>query len=111
MWHVVPGGQYAGHALIGAQLPVDESQCCPSGHVTPLHGIWKQPGTQVPLRHVWLAAHVTPAQGSRRGTQMVRHDWPTAHMAVPMHGSNAQCPERQIWPTGQSVAFTHPRPG
>jgi hypothetical protein len=100
---VVPAGQVASQALMSWQRPSLLEQYWPCGHITPLHGTWKQPGMQRPSTHVWLSGQFTPAQGLLVGTQPAWHMVPVGHSVELMQGSALQVPPRQIWPVGHGM--------
>ena len=60
--HAKPCGQVPSQAVYGTQVPFWHE--LPALHVTPAHGVGKQPGTQVPFSQVLLAGHETPAHRS-----------------------------------------------
>ncbi|HVY40715.1 MAG TPA: hypothetical protein VHM31_22405 [Polyangia bacterium] len=85
----LPGPHAAAQAVNGAHFPVWASQLWPVGHVTPLHGTWKQPATQLPATQVWSRAHVTPAHESAIGTHVAAQVAPPVQLEPPSvrHGS------------------------
>jgi hypothetical protein len=72
-WHMVPVGHGARHGTMSWHWPSEGRQTWPCGQMTPLHGTWKHPGTHWPLTQLSLLGHLTPAQGSAVGMQLISH--------------------------------------